>query len=66
MRVWSFASGFACLGASVYLTASLSRAAEAPATPEQIAFFEKSIRPMLVKECFFEKSTRPIRQISPG
>ncbi len=26
--------------------------AEARATPEQIAFFEKSIRPVLVKECY--------------
>jgi hypothetical protein len=29
-----------------------SRAAETPPTPEQIAFFEKSIRPVLVKECY--------------
>jgi hypothetical protein len=27
-------------------------AAEQPATPEQIAFFEKNIRPVLVKECY--------------
>src|SRR5437868_7591245 len=27
-------------------------AATEPATPEQVAFFEKSIRPVLVKECY--------------
>jgi hypothetical protein len=32
--------------------ASPTRAAEAPATPEQIAFFEKSVRPVLVQECY--------------
>src|SRR6516164_108031 len=52
MRVWSFALSLACLGVGVFLTARRSRAAEAPATPKQIAFFEKSIRPVLVKECY--------------
>src|SRR5437763_13159757 len=52
MRVWSSALTVVCLGTTVCLPASLSRAAEAAATPEQIAFFEKSIRPVLVKECY--------------
>src|SRR5438270_13089091 len=52
MRVWNSALGLACLGICAVLTASPSRAAEGPATPEQIAFFEKSIRPVLVKECY--------------
>ena len=65
MRIWSLARSLACLGVGVLLTASLSRGApldpeqlagegivEATATPEQIAFFEKSIRPVLVKECY--------------
>src|SRR5438132_11408221 len=52
MRIGSFALSLTCLGTGVLLTASLSRAAEAPATPEQIAFFERSIRPVLVKECY--------------
>src|SRR5438094_8565113 len=52
MRLWSSALTVVCLGTTVCLPASLSRAAEAAATPEQIAFFEKSIRPVLVKECY--------------
>src|SRR5437763_13962426 len=52
MRSWSFALSFACLGVGVLPMASLSRADEAPATPEHTAFFEKSIRPVLVKECY--------------
>jgi hypothetical protein len=52
MRVRISALGLACVGAGVCLTASLSGAAEAPTTPDQIAFFEKSIRPALVKECY--------------
>src|SRR5437899_2454828 len=52
MRVWSSALGLACLGIGVLPAAGPSRAAEGPATPEQIAFFEKSIRPVLVKECY--------------
>jgi len=30
----------------------MAQAAEKAATPEQIAFFEKNIRPVLVKECY--------------
>src|SRR5213082_1273216 len=65
MRICSFARSLACLGVGVLLTASLSQTApldpeqlagegtvKAAATPEQIAFFEKSIRPVLVKECY--------------
>jgi hypothetical protein len=52
MRAWSLALSFACLGVGVFRTASLSRAAEVPATPEQLAFFEKNIRPVLVQECY--------------
>jgi cytochrome c553 len=52
MRVWSFALRLACLGVGALLTAAPSRAAEAPATAAQVAFFEKSIRPVLVKECY--------------
>jgi Protein of unknown function (DUF1553)/Protein of unknown function (DUF1549)/Planctomycete cytochrome C len=50
MRVGRFA--LACLGPSILLTASFAQAAEPGGTPEQIAFFEKSIRPVLVKECY--------------
>src|SRR5262249_37784714 len=32
--------------------ASQKPAADKPVTPEQIAFFEKNIRPVLVKECY--------------
>jgi hypothetical protein len=52
MNGWNIAVGLACLGVGILLTAGLSQAAEAPATPEQLAFFEKSIRPVLVKECY--------------
>src|SRR5215813_5539827 len=52
MRSWSFALCVACLGISALRTASPCRAAEVPPTPEQIAFFEKSIRPVLVRECY--------------
>jgi hypothetical protein len=52
MRIWNLAPGLVCLGVGALLTAGTSRAADAPATPEQIAFFEKSIRPVLVKECY--------------
>jgi hypothetical protein len=52
MKVWSFVVVLSCLGSGVFLTATPLRAAEAAATPEQIAFFEKNIRPVLVKECY--------------
>src|SRR6516162_11126511 len=52
MRAWSFALSLTCLGVGALLMAGPSRAAETPPTPEQIAFFEKSIRPVLVKECY--------------
>ena len=51
MRAGNLAARLAFLGAGIFLTASLSRAADVPLTPEQIAFFEKSIRPVLVMEC---------------
>jgi hypothetical protein len=46
------ARNLASLAAGLLLTAGLARAADAPATPEQTAFFEKHIRPVLVKECY--------------
>src|SRR5215831_5985023 len=52
MRSWSFALCVACLGISALRTASPCRAAEVPPTQEQIAFFEKSILPLLVRECY--------------
>jgi hypothetical protein len=52
MSVGSFARSLACLGAGAFLTTGFARAADAPATPEQTAFFEKSIRPVLVNECY--------------
>src|SRR5438094_30985 len=39
------------------LHAQAKPAALKPATPEQIAFFEKSIRPVLAKECYACHST---------
>src|SRR5438309_3891848 len=50
MRIWSFALSLACLGVGVLLSASVSQGA--PLDPEQLAFFEKNIRPVLVKECY--------------
>jgi hypothetical protein len=35
-----------------WLPASIARGAETKPTPEQLAFFEKNIRPVLVKECY--------------
>jgi cytochrome c553 len=52
MRIWRFAPSLASLAVGIVLTAGLARAAEAPATPEQVAFFEKNIRPVLVRECY--------------
>jgi hypothetical protein len=52
MKACSFKLGLALLGAYVLPTASLSQATEGAATPEEIAFFEKNIRPILVKECY--------------
>ncbi len=52
MRARGFALRLVCLGVGVFLTTNRVRAAEAPPTPEQVAFFEKSIRPVLVKECY--------------
>ena len=42
---------------AAWTAAPPSRAADAPPTPEQLAFFEKSIRPVLVKECYSCHST---------
>jgi hypothetical protein len=52
MRIWSSDLVLTCLGMGVLLTASGSQAAETTATPEQLVFFEKNIRPVLVKECY--------------
>jgi hypothetical protein len=61
MKAGSFALRFVCLGIGAVLTVSPVRAddpkpevaiAETAPTPEQIAFFEKSIRPILVAECY--------------
>ncbi|HLJ98184.1 MAG TPA: PSD1 and planctomycete cytochrome C domain-containing protein [Gemmataceae bacterium] len=52
MRNWGLTLSLACLGAGILPTASQCQAAETPATPEQIAFFEKNIRPVLVRECY--------------
>jgi hypothetical protein len=52
MRFGNYALCLACLGVGAVLTASPSGAGEAPATPDQITFFEKNIRPVLVKECY--------------
>src|SRR5205809_3752976 len=52
MRVWMLALGVVSFGMTVLLPGNLSRAADAAPTPEQIAFFEKNIRPVLVKECY--------------
>jgi hypothetical protein len=40
------------LGAQPPPEAAKEQAAEKPTTPEQIAFFEKHIRPVLVRECY--------------
>ncbi len=42
---------------AAWVVAPSSRAADAPPTADQIAFFEKSIRPVLVKECYSCHST---------
>jgi hypothetical protein len=62
MAVRGSVLGLACLG-WVCVTASLSPAAEAPAPADQIAFFEKNIRPVLVRECYscHATSARKIR-----
>jgi hypothetical protein len=52
MSVPRFARTLAGLGAGFFLTAGLAGAAEKPAAPAHLAFFEKSIRPVLVKECY--------------
>jgi hypothetical protein len=65
MKPGRFALGLACLAIGFALSTLLSRAteppetrpqkqatAETPPTPEQTAFFEKNIRPVLVKECY--------------
>jgi hypothetical protein len=54
MSMWTFARRLAGLGLGVFLSAGLARAAEKPARPDpaHLAFFEKNIRPVLVKECY--------------
>jgi hypothetical protein len=65
MRSGRFVLSLTCLAIGFALSTLLSRAteppetrpqkeatAETPPTPEQTAFFEKSIRPVLVKECY--------------
>jgi hypothetical protein len=52
MSVQHFARSLAVLGVGIILTAGPARAADKPPKAAQIAFFEKNIRPVLVKECY--------------
>jgi hypothetical protein len=52
MNILFYASRVLGLGAGLLLTTSLVSAGEQSPTPAQLSFFEKNIRPVLVKECY--------------